>query len=203
MACKDYQETRCLEHEVDLDLCVSYYDGCNNCMVEDGKILWCTKRACVRHDEPKCLKYKEKIEDNTGSITGDDQIAEQPIGMPNPASKNCIDEWWKLEIRENEKGQYGVCIFDNGVSCEEWKLFRGECSKETGIQDPKYKIHLFLEVKITPLLEWKTLNEKRTFMDDILVKLDEVIASLYMDDKNHKMFTVIKDAFVEYKENLD
>lgn len=51
-----------------------------------------------------------------------------PIGMPNPASKNCVDKGYKLEIREDKDGgQYGVCIFPNGSECEEWEFFRGTC----------------------------------------------------------------------------
>ena len=59
----------------------------------------------------------------------DNDVHQQvPIGMPNPASKNCIDKGYKLEIREDKDGgQYGICIFSNGSECEEWKFFRGEC----------------------------------------------------------------------------
>ena len=40
--------------------CVSWYDWCNDCSVENWKILACTERACFRQDTPKCLKYKEE-----------------------------------------------------------------------------------------------------------------------------------------------
>ena len=53
------------------------------------------------------------------------------IGMANPASKFCVDQGYKLEMRTDETGgQYGVCIFTNGKECEEWKFFRKECGKE-------------------------------------------------------------------------
>jgi len=53
------------------------------------------------------------------------------IGMANPASKFCVAQGYKLEIRTDETGgQYGVCIFTNGKECEEWKFFRKECGKE-------------------------------------------------------------------------
>lgn len=38
--------------------CSSYYDGCNTCAVENGKITACTKRACLTLEAPKCLEYK-------------------------------------------------------------------------------------------------------------------------------------------------
>jgi putative hemolysin len=50
-------------------------------------------------------------------------------GLPNPASKYCVDQGYRLEIRSDEAGnQYGVCIFPDGSECEEWAFFRGECT---------------------------------------------------------------------------
>jgi len=40
--------------------CLYYYDGCNECKVENQRILGCTKKMCVRQDTPKCIKYKDK-----------------------------------------------------------------------------------------------------------------------------------------------
>ena len=55
----------------------------------------------------------------------------KPGGLPNPASKYCIDQGYELEIRTDEEGnQYGVCIFPDGSECEEWEYFRGECTYE-------------------------------------------------------------------------
>ena len=52
----------------------------------------------------------------------------EPGGLPNPASKYCVDQGYELEIRSDELGnQYGVCIFPDGSECEEWAFFRGEC----------------------------------------------------------------------------
>lgn len=46
-----------IENPVDLSSCSLYYDGCNNCQIVNGQIAGCTKRACIRHDTPKCLEY--------------------------------------------------------------------------------------------------------------------------------------------------
>lgn len=54
-------------------------------------------------------------------------VIQNNTGMTNPASANCLDLGGDLEIRENDVGQYGVCIFENGRECEEWSLFRGDC----------------------------------------------------------------------------
>ena len=41
----------------DLSNCKKYFDGCNYCDVEDGKITGCTEMACQEYKEPKCLEY--------------------------------------------------------------------------------------------------------------------------------------------------
>ena len=39
--------------------CIMYYDGCNNCSVEDGKLIICTERYCEKfeYEEAKCTEY--------------------------------------------------------------------------------------------------------------------------------------------------
>jgi putative hemolysin/predicted secreted protein len=51
-------------------------------------------------------------------------------GMANPASVACVNAGGKLEIKKDASGgEYGMCTFVNGTSCEEWGLFRGEGCK--------------------------------------------------------------------------
>ena len=46
-------------------------------------------------------------------------------GMANPASVACVNAGGKLEIKKDATGgEYGMCTFANGTSCEEWALFR-------------------------------------------------------------------------------
>lgn len=52
---------------------------------------------------------------------------ENQVGMANPASTNCIEKWGTLEIKENKKWQYGVCLFQDNRQCEERALMRGDC----------------------------------------------------------------------------
>lgn len=50
-------------------------------------------------------------------------------GLPNPASVYCRQGGNKLEIRTAADGsQYGICIFPDGSSCDEWAYYRGQCS---------------------------------------------------------------------------
>ncbi|MEM4703048.1 MAG: DUF333 domain-containing protein [Candidatus Pacearchaeota archaeon] len=56
--------------------------------------------------------------------------------IPNPASVYCIEHNGTLEIRENEQGQYGVCIFPDGSECEEWSYYQGECKPGEKFKKP-------------------------------------------------------------------
>ena len=49
-------------------------------------------------------------------------------GLPNPASVYCEEQGGRLEMRSDDTGAYGVCIFDDGSECEEWAYYRGECA---------------------------------------------------------------------------
>ncbi len=54
-------------------------------------------------------------------------------GVPNPASVYCEKLGGTLEIIEEEPGpngggQVGMCSLPEGIVCEEWTLYRGECS---------------------------------------------------------------------------
>ncbi|MFZ0005469.1 MAG: DUF333 domain-containing protein [Methanoregula sp.] len=64
--------------------------------------------------------------------TGNSSAAGQ-AGMANPASVNCINVGGTLEIKNSPAGQYGMCNFANGTSCEEWALFRGEGCKAANV----------------------------------------------------------------------
>ena len=48
--------------------------------------------------------------------------------MANPASVHCADLGYELEIRDEEGGQVGYCIFPDGSECEEWAFLRDECA---------------------------------------------------------------------------
>ncbi len=56
--------------------------------------------------------------------------AETEAGMPNPASVYCEEQDGTVEIRTEEGGEVGYCVFPDGSECEEWAFFRGECTPE-------------------------------------------------------------------------
>ena len=49
------------------------------------------------------------------------------LTLANPASVYCEGNNGTVDIRTDENGQYGVCVFEDGSECEEWKFYRGEC----------------------------------------------------------------------------
>ena len=56
--------------------------------------------------------------------------AADAVGIANPASVNCGKIGGTTEIKTaTDGGQYGMCTFSNGTSCEEWALFRNEGCK--------------------------------------------------------------------------
>ncbi|MCK9631178.1 MAG: DUF333 domain-containing protein [Methanoregula sp.] len=57
-------------------------------------------------------------------------VGETIVGMANPASVNCGALGGATDIRTAaDGGEYGMCTFTNGTTCEEWALFRGEGCK--------------------------------------------------------------------------
>jgi putative hemolysin len=53
----------------------------------------------------------------------------EKVEVANPASTNCLEQGGELKKMSDEKGEFGVCVFDDGSRCEEWRLFRKECAK--------------------------------------------------------------------------
>ncbi len=50
------------------------------------------------------------------------------IGIANPASVYCEEQWGILSIeRDEEWNEFGLCMFSDGSYCEEWSFFRNEC----------------------------------------------------------------------------
>ncbi|HJO25072.1 MAG: DUF333 domain-containing protein [bacterium] len=59
---------------------------------------------------------------------GSNAPAKPKLGMANPASVHCGKVGGELRIESlGDRGEIGVCYFEDGRQCEEWALFRGEC----------------------------------------------------------------------------
>lgn len=68
----------------------------------------------------------------TGTQTNPTATDNPQVNLPNPASVYCTQNGNKLEIRTAADGsQNGICIFQDGSTCDEWAYFRGECGQAT------------------------------------------------------------------------
>jgi len=47
--------------------------------------------------------------------------------LPNPAAVYCVNQGFKYLIYSGRLGEYGVCVFPDGLFCDEWAFYRGEC----------------------------------------------------------------------------
>lgn len=56
---------------------------------------------------------------------------EQPnSGLANPASVYCEGLGYQLELRSDDKGSFGICVFPDGSECDEWDFLSGRCGQE-------------------------------------------------------------------------
>lgn len=53
--------------------------------------------------------------------------SEPAARIANPASKKCAESGGAIQVVNAPGGQAGVCVFQDGSRCEEWRLLRGEC----------------------------------------------------------------------------
>lgn len=68
-----------------------------------------------------------EVKTTTPTSTG---TTSETVGLANPASKNCTDQWGMLEAKTQPNGgQYNVCVFKENRQCEEWAMMRGDCKK--------------------------------------------------------------------------
>ena len=51
-------------------------------------------------------------------------------GLANPASVYCQGLGFSEETRQNEAGEYGVCVFPDGSECDSWDFLAGRCGQE-------------------------------------------------------------------------
>lgn len=72
-----------------------------------------------------CSMFRQSSNDSPDNQNTNE--SDNNVGLANPASVNCEEQGGLLQIRSNQDGEYGVCIFPDGSQCEEWAFFRGEC----------------------------------------------------------------------------
>jgi hypothetical protein len=112
--------------------------------------------------------------------------------LPNPASVYCEEQGGTLEIRENQAGQYGVCIFDDGSECDEWAYYRGECAPVMVLGQPHDSQALVYEGRTVAVFYEPVMASQveigfrgdllgaqpDTIPDDVLAQLDQIVMTL-------------------------
>ncbi|MCL5017598.1 MAG: DUF333 domain-containing protein [Patescibacteria group bacterium] len=79
-----------------------------------------------------CVKPENIEGDSDASNISSEVATSTLIGIANPAAVYCIDQGFEEKIMNDQNGgQYGVCIFSDGSSCDEWAYYRGECKPTT------------------------------------------------------------------------
>lgn len=134
---------------IETEECVDYPTPCD---IPEG---WEAVESCEEEEE--------------GAEEGSEE--EEEVGMANPASVYCEEQGGALEIREENGGQGGYCIFEDGSECEEWEYYRGECTpilpeSEEGEETEEKNGEEIEE-------ETPTLTEKESCTGNTLVEMEE------------------------------
>lgn len=151
--------------------------------------------------------------------TGTGPGEEPQTGLPNPASVHCEEQGGNLEIRSDaEGGQYGVCTFDDGSECEEWSLFRGECTPGTSqsAQQPSANpdtgtnTGVYVDEIVLNIMESWPLQVSATVrgnLADACVVLDDITvrhegSSFVLDFQTHRKGEVCAQMLVPFEKTV-
>ncbi len=66
------------------------------------------------------------------SACGDD---DEEAELANPASVYCEEHDGTLDMRTDDSGETGYCVFDDGSECEEWAFFNGVCAPGDSLEN--------------------------------------------------------------------
>jgi putative hemolysin len=98
---------------------------CNECpLLSQPAPGFCTDGTIVSGETDECGCQGPPTCETSSNNGGGTQMA-------NPASVYCEEQGGESNIRTAEDGsQSGLCILKNGIECEEWAYFRGECPEK-------------------------------------------------------------------------
>jgi len=100
-------------------------------------------------------------------------------GMADPSAVYCHELGYEFQIVDGAGGQYGVCVFPDGSSCDAWRFLEGTCGQgysycakqgydlitKTDGRDPlsrAYSVCVQDQKEIGPVTELMRLSEKAT-----------------------------------------
>ncbi|OGG91757.1 hypothetical protein A3H03_02060 [Candidatus Kuenenbacteria bacterium RIFCSPLOWO2_12_FULL_42_13] len=100
----------------------------------DEDTWFCQNNQWVKHGNPSA----PMPDAGCGAPMNSNPDNNSNASLPNPASKNCLNQGGELKIAKDETGgEYGLCVFKNGDECEEWQLFRAECQPGIKVNAPQ------------------------------------------------------------------
>jgi putative hemolysin/spore germination protein GerM len=89
----------------------------------------CENGQWVKHGHPSDEMPAKACDGQKSDAVKDAGAQNNNTGLANPASVNCVEKGGVVEMKTDESGgQYGMCVFADGEQCEEWAMFRGECT---------------------------------------------------------------------------
>lgn len=88
----------------------------------------CQQGQWIKHGHPVAPMPRS----GCGEIEAEKGFAEpqqeaSPAGLANPAAVKCEEEGGTLRYEQNETGIRGICVFEDGIECDEWEFFQGQC----------------------------------------------------------------------------
>lgn len=111
-SCEMAGEERCMTKEEALVWQTRLENECQDSMRVCAAVYNCKDVECICKDE-NCTELEES--------------EEKEFQLANPASIYCKEQGGELIIKENNYGEYGVCVFGDGSECEEWEFYDGKC----------------------------------------------------------------------------
>ena len=74
----------------------------------------------------------QAVVDSRGQILLTGNEAQTDVTLGNPAKTHCEDQGYTYEVVTRPGGDLcGMCVFEEGLSCNAWAFFHGACSPET------------------------------------------------------------------------
>jgi len=81
--------------------CISWFDGCNRCSVQDGQVQACTEMACSTYRTPRCMLFQEEHKEPKPLLkpallphADSDAAADRPSSIPSQEQLAECDRWY-------------------------------------------------------------------------------------------------------------
>ena len=103
-----------------------------------------TVGICIFEDGSECEEWAYYRGECSPGGEPDEESGQPDVGLANPASVYCEEQGGRLEMRTDESGTSGICIFEDGSECEEWAYWRGECGPASSDQGVNVALELGL-----------------------------------------------------------